>query len=101
VVCILVFFLEFLFFVYNIFFFWFWDTRRWTKSKNTLRLMLTHNRQKPTKGGCTSAQFIHLLSVWGTLLCQTFQQNRNNPARCVVTGGYRGAFLWCSLYSHL
>jgi hypothetical protein len=25
------------------------DTRRWIKSKNTLRLMLIHHRQKPTE----------------------------------------------------
>jgi hypothetical protein len=47
VVCILV-FLEFLFLCLYIFF-WFWDTGRWIKSKNTLRLMLIHHRQKPTE----------------------------------------------------
>jgi hypothetical protein len=26
-----------------------WDTRRWIKSKNTIRLILIHHRQNPTK----------------------------------------------------
>jgi hypothetical protein len=44
VVCILV----FLGFLVLCNFSWFWDTRQWIKSINTLRLMLIHHRQKPT-----------------------------------------------------
>jgi hypothetical protein len=36
-------------FVYNFcVFFWSWDTRRWIKSTNTIRLILIHHRQNPT-----------------------------------------------------
>jgi len=27
----------------------FWDTRRWIKSKSTIRSILTHHRQNPTE----------------------------------------------------
>jgi hypothetical protein len=43
-----------------------WDTRQWIKSKNTIRLILIHHRQNPTK--MTPIQWVAAVLSWGEQL---------------------------------
>jgi hypothetical protein len=51
----------------------FWDTRRWIKSKNTIRSILTHHRQNPTE--------INVNTSWWTMTILRWYALWNNLGR--------------------
>jgi hypothetical protein len=68
-----------------------WDTRRWIKSKNTIRLILMHHRQNPTE---IQILFESSSGFWRCYYCGKIAIFRKNHAASIFT--FKMEAVWVS-----